>query len=85
MDAYLGSASPFADGAFVYTNSGASLNDLTSNAWDFTGDPELQARFSATFTRTSTLVPEPSTVLLMSVGLFACGVAVERRRRQRSS
>jgi PEP-CTERM motif len=68
----------YAGGAFVSTNTGASLSDLSSTDWENTGTSEYQSQFSATFT--TNVVPEPSSLLLMAVG--AAGLLVVARRRR---
>lgn len=74
----------YVDGAWVYTSFGATLAALTSSAWDLTDrDPLGQARFAAVFGEASTVVPEPSTYLMVGAGLM--GIVMVRRRQQRAA
>jgi hypothetical protein len=78
FDAIFGDPSPYADGALVFTNSGAVIGDLTSTDWDYTGDPTLQARFDAHFT--SSVVPEPSSLVLLATGASMLLFMMRRKR-----
>ncbi|BAH40287.1 MAG TPA: PEP-CTERM sorting domain-containing protein [Gemmatimonas aurantiaca] len=78
FDVVSGDPSPYADGALVFTNSATTFGDLTSTDWDYTGDPALQARFNANFT--SSVVPEPSSVLLFATGAAALLLMVRRKQ-----
>jgi len=76
-----GSPAAYTDGYFVFTNSGSSLGDLTTTAWDYPGDPafpELQSRFEATFV--ANVVPEPSSFVLLAGGA-ALLLAFRKRTR----
>ncbi len=76
-----GAPAAYTSGFFVFTNSGSSLADLTSTAWDYPGDPsnqDLQSRFQANFV--SNVVPEPSSFLLVAAGA-ALLLTFGRRKR----
>lgn len=73
----------YAGGQFVFTDTGDDLAALNSGEWDYSGGiPGYQARFHAEFTTGAvSVVPEPSTVLLMFSGLSALlFVAIKRKR-----
>ena len=74
----------YADGAFVYYNTG-SLASLNTQSWDGgSGNHITQGgdiRFEMTFNASSNVVPEPGTWALLATGLVAIGAAGARRRR----
>ncbi len=68
----------YSGGAFVSTNAGSSLADLSTMDWENTGTPEYQTQFAANFT--TNVVPEPSSFLLIIAG--GAGVWMLSRRRR---
>ena len=78
METVLGANHEYAGGAFVYTNTGTTLANLSSTAWDYTGDSQWQTRFTATFA--TSVVPEPSSMVLFAVGGAMLVFLVRRTR-----
>ena len=72
----------YTGGAFVFTDNGSDFSALTTTTWDFTGFPEYQAHFFADFsTDAVSVVPEPSSLVLLVTGLSALMLLAARKKR----
>lgn len=60
------------------TEPGGAVNNSIGIAWRFTLDPDATASFNSNF---YAVVPEPSSVLLMSAGIFVLGFCGYRRQQ----
>jgi hypothetical protein len=70
----------YSGGDFVFQNNGENTGLWTTSAWStFSSAPDL--RFEATFVGSSSVVPEPSTWIMLATGLLALGLVAMRRRR----
>ncbi len=67
-------------GGLVFTDNGDDLGLVSSQDWDYTGDPSFQSQFQAAFS--GTVVPEPATLVLMASGLLVLGGWSAARRRR---
>jgi hypothetical protein len=67
-------------GGLVFTDNGDDLGLVSSQDWDYTGDPSFQSQFQVAFS--GTVVPEPATLVLMASGLLALGGWSAARQRQ---
>lgn len=72
--------SSYANGQFVFTDNGDDLGKLISTQWQFTGFPDYQTHFAATFTPAVVTVPEPSSLALLVTGFLALMVVAVRRK-----
>ena len=70
---------PYPGGAFVVSNSGDSFSDLSTFAW---GVQTSDLAFEVVLGETPTVIPEPSTVLLMGTGMGLLLLGVARRKRR---
>lgn len=77
------STGTYADGGAVFAYNGDDFDVLSSEEWGYTGFiPGYQARFDAAFTASAvSVVPEPSTYLLMFTGLSAVLLVAMKRKR----
>lgn len=73
----------YTDGSFVYADNGSDFSALSTTPWDFTGfAPDYQAHFAADFSANAvSVVPEPSSLVLLVVGLSALTVLAVRKKR----
>lgn len=72
----------YTGGQFVYADNGDDFDALSSTEWDFWNNtPELQTHFFAEFSGDVSVVPEPSTVLLLAIGLSAMLVVAMKKKR----
>lgn len=72
----------YTGGQFVFTDNGANLATLSTTPWDFTGLPEYQSHFEATFTSAAvSVVPEPSSLMLLLSGAMAVLVVAMKKKR----
>ena len=73
----------YTGGAFVFTDNGSDFNSLSTNPWDFTGfGPDYQAHFAADFSANAvSVVPEPSSLVLLVAGLSTLMVLAVRKKR----
>jgi len=72
----------YTGGQFVYTNNGGDFGALSMSPWEFTGFPEYQTHFEATFSNAAvSLVPEPSSLVLLAGGLVTVMLLTLKRKR----
>ncbi len=64
------------------TEPGGPVNNSVGIAWRFTLDPNATASFNSNF---YAVVPEPSSMLLMGIGIAVLGIRSYRRRRRSGS
>ncbi|MBC8087250.1 MAG: PEP-CTERM sorting domain-containing protein [Phycisphaerae bacterium] len=70
----------YTGGQFVYTSNGANFGLLSTDPWEFTGFPEYQTHFEATFSNAAvSVVPEPASLLLLVSGALML-FAIKRKR-----
>lgn len=72
----------YTDGSFVYADNGSDFNALSTDPWFFAGIPEYQTHFAAEFSANAvSIVPEPSSLVLLVTGLSALMVLAVRKKR----
>jgi hypothetical protein len=72
----------YTGGQFVFTTNGADFSSLSTDPWKFTGMPEYQSRFEATFSDAAvSVVPEPSSLMLLALGVLTVLLVVAKRKR----
>ena len=73
----------YAGGQFVFADNGDNFGALSSQEWLLAGGfPEYQAHFNAVFSQTAvSVVPEPSSLVLLVAGLSSLLVLAVRKKR----
>lgn len=72
----------YTGGSFFFTDNGSDFNALSTDPWQFIGAPDSQAHFAAEFSRSAvSVVPEPSSLVLLVTGLSALMVLAVRKKR----
>jgi len=74
-------ADEYAGGGFWFFNNGDDFSLLSSASWEnFVGGGVDDLAFEMQFGEAGTVIPEPSTILLLGTGLVALAIGVRRRR-----